>query len=153
MKPLSILLMLATTLGFGQELPSDLWTQTGIASWYGKRHQGRRMANKQRFNMHNLTAAHKTLQLGSRIKVTALTTGVTLTLTVTDRGPFIRRRILDVSYKAAKLLGILKAPSLVRIELEEASTVERFDETNTADKVRPEAHEGLRDEVSKGVNP
>lgn len=80
-------------------------TETGIASWYGPNFHGKRTANGEIFDQNELTAAHRTLQLPSLIRVTNLDNGRSLVLRVNDRGPFSRGRILDVSKKGAELLG------------------------------------------------
>lgn len=80
-------------------------TETGIASWYGPGFHGKRTANGERFDTGELTAAHKTLQMPSLIRVTNLDNGRSLILRVNDRGPFSRGRVLDVSERAADLLG------------------------------------------------
>jgi rare lipoprotein A len=81
----------------------------GIASWYGSQHQGRKMANGQRFDRRKLTAAYWYLPLGSVIRVTNLQNGKSITVTVTDRGPNFRlHRILDLSEAAAKELDYLQ---------------------------------------------
>lgn len=82
---------------------------TGISSYYGGFHHGHKTASGEVFNMHALTAAHRTLPLGSRIQVTNLSNGKRITLKVTDRGPYKTGRILDVSQGAAKALGMLKS--------------------------------------------
>jgi rare lipoprotein A len=79
--------------------------ETGIASWYGPNFHGAMTANGETFDKNELTAAHKTLQLPSIIKVTNLHNGRSLILRVNDRGPFAHNRILDVSERAASLLG------------------------------------------------
>ena len=81
------------------------YTQTGKASWYGKDFHNKLTANGDIFNRHHLTAAHKTLPLPSLIKVTNLRNNKELILLLTDRGPFVYNRILDVSEKAAEILG------------------------------------------------
>lgn len=85
------------------------YRQRGLASWYGPKFHGRQTANGERFNQWALTAAHKTLPLGSYVKVTNLKNGRSVTLLVNDRGPFVRGRIVDVSRKAADVLGMIKA--------------------------------------------
>jgi len=81
----------------------------GIASWYGSQHQGRKMANGQKFDRGKLTAAYWDLPLGSVIRVTNLENGKSITVTVTDRGPNFRlQRILDLSEAAAKELDYIK---------------------------------------------
>jgi len=79
--------------------------QTGTASWYGKEFHGRRTANGDLFDMHGLSAAHRTLPLGSLIRVTNLGNNRNITLRVNDRGPFIKSRVIDLSYGAARELG------------------------------------------------
>ncbi len=83
--------------------------QRGLASWYGKKYHGRPTASGERFDMHKVSAAHRTLPLGSVVKVTNLDNGRTLQVRINDRGPFIDGRIIDLSYKAAKKLDMVKA--------------------------------------------
>ena len=84
------------------------YDRTGIASWYGRKFHGRKTANGERFNMNALTAAHTTLPLPSLVRVTNLHNGRSIVLKVNDRGPFARGRIIDVSRRAADLLGFRK---------------------------------------------
>ena len=86
----------------------------GIASWYSNKLHGKRMANGDRYNKWKLTCAHRYLPFGTRLLVESLE-GKSVILTVTDRGPFVKRRVLDVSYEAARELNILKNPSKVTI--------------------------------------
>lgn len=80
----------------------------GVASWYGKRHQGRRMANGQRFDRHALTAASRSIPLGTRIRVINLENRRFVDVTITDRGPAKRlHRVLDLSEAAARQLGFI----------------------------------------------
>ena len=81
------------------------YEETGIASWYGRKFHGRKTANGERFDMNYLSAAHRTLPMPSIVRVTNLDNGRTLNLRVNDRGPFARGRIIDVSRRAAQLLG------------------------------------------------
>jgi rare lipoprotein A len=91
--------------------------QRGLASWYGKRFRGRRTASGERFNPKQLTAAHKTLPLGSQAKVTCPKTGKTVIVTINDRGPYSAHRIIDLSREAAKKLGIISSGvALVEVE-------------------------------------
>lgn len=83
------------------------WTQVGEASWYGDDFHGKATASGETFDMHKLTAAHRTLPLGTWIEVTNLENGRQAELRVNDRGPFVRGRILDVSRAAARKLGFL----------------------------------------------
>ena len=81
---------------------------TGIASWYGEPFHGRIAADGSVYDMHAMTCAHKTLPLGTIVRVTNLRTGATVRLRVTDRGPFIHGRVVDVSYAAACRLGFVQ---------------------------------------------
>lgn len=79
--------------------------QTGEASWYGRQHHGKRTASGETYDMHKLTAAHRTLPLGTRVRVTNLDNGRTVDVRINDRGPFVASRVLDLSYAAARRLG------------------------------------------------
>jgi rare lipoprotein A len=78
--------------------------QTGPASWYGEPHHGRTTASGERFDMHALTAAHRTLPLGTRVRVTHVRNGRSVEVRINDRGPAVRDRIIDLSYAAARAL-------------------------------------------------
>jgi rare lipoprotein A len=92
--------------------------QIGISSYYGKEFHKKRTASGQIFDMHKISAAHKTLPLGTRIRVTNLKNGRSLTMTIIDRGPFVKGRILDVSYKAARKLGFVnEGTTKVRVDV------------------------------------
>ncbi len=92
--------------------------QTGIASWYGKKFHGRLTASGEVYDMYKMTAAHKTLPLGSIVVVENLENGKRVTVKVNDRGPFVKGRIIDMSYAAAKKLGFAeKGLARVRIYL------------------------------------
>ena len=80
--------------------------QRGVASWYGPGFHGRLTANGERFDMHELTAAHKTLPFGTRVLVHNPRTGKEVVVRINDRGPFVKGRVIDLSKAAAKLLGI-----------------------------------------------
>lgn len=81
--------------------------QTGIASWYGHQFNGRKTANGERFDMNAMTAAHRSLPLSCFIRVTNKDNGKSVVVRVNDRGPYSGNRILDLSYGAAKQLGIV----------------------------------------------
>lgn len=83
-------------------------TQFGVASWYGPEFQGQPTASGQPFNTKDMTCAHRKLPLGTRVRVTNLLNGRKLELEVTDRGPFVGKRVLDVSMAAAKNLGFMR---------------------------------------------
>jgi len=92
--------------------------QTGWASWYGPRFHGRRTANGERFNKFQLTAAHRTLPFGTRVRVTNLQNGRSTVVRINDRGPYIRGRIIDLSYAAAIQLGMHRQGVVqVRVEI------------------------------------
>ena len=82
--------------------------QQGIASWYGRKFHGRKTSSGEIYDMHALTAAHKTLPLGTYIRVTNLTNGRSVDVRVNDRGPFVRGRIVDLSLTAAKRISLVK---------------------------------------------
>lgn len=86
---------------------SEGYRQRGIASWYGRKFHGRKTSNGETYNMYAMTAAHKTLPLGTYVKVTRVDNRKTTTVRINDRGPFVRGRIIDLSYKAAKKLNIV----------------------------------------------
>ncbi|HZI64768.1 MAG TPA: septal ring lytic transglycosylase RlpA family protein, partial [Thermoanaerobaculia bacterium] len=91
-------------------------TLIGIASWYGPRFHGRRTANGEVYDMHRLTAAHKTLPFDTLLEVRNLENGRAVLVRVNDRGPHVKRRIVDVSYAAAQELGMLGS-GITRVEL------------------------------------
>ncbi len=78
---------------------------SGQASWYGRPHHGRRTASGEMYDMNKMTAAHRTLPLGSRVLVTNRDNGRTVEVRINDRGPFRKDRVLDLSYAAARSLG------------------------------------------------
>ena len=81
--------------------------QAGIASWYGEPFHGRRTSSGEIYNMHEMTAAHKILPMGTYVRVRHKGTGKEIQVRINDRGPFVRGRIIDLSYAAAKQLGIV----------------------------------------------
>jgi rare lipoprotein A len=83
------------------------FSQEGIASWYGKKFHGRKTSNGETYDMYKMTAAHKTLPLGTWVQVQHLASGKQIKVRVNDRGPFVQGRIIDLSYAAAKELGIV----------------------------------------------
>jgi rare lipoprotein A len=91
--------------------------ERGMASWYGKPFHGRRTSSGAVFNMYEMTAAHRTLPLPSQVRVTSVDTGRSVLVTVNDRGPFAKDRVIDLSYAAARELGIVQAGTgLVEVE-------------------------------------
>jgi rare lipoprotein A len=97
--------------------PSEGVGQVGLASWYGPGFHWRRTASGERFDARGLSAAHRTLAFGTRVRVTNLADGQSIVLRITDRGPFVRGRIIDLSYGAARALGIVRrGVARVRVE-------------------------------------
>lgn len=90
----------------------------GIASWYGHKEHGGKTASGERFDRYAHTAAHKTLPFGTMVKVTNLTNGKDTVVEINDRGPFVKNRIIDLSYAAAKSIGLIgRGTARVRIEV------------------------------------
>ncbi|MBC2709607.1 MAG: septal ring lytic transglycosylase RlpA family protein [Desulfosarcina sp.] len=92
------------------------FSQQGIASWYGKKFHGRKTSSGEVYNMYAMTAAHKTLPLGTWVRVRHLNSGKQIVVRVNDRGPFIHGRIIDLSYTAAKELDMV-GPGTARVEV------------------------------------
>jgi rare lipoprotein A len=91
-------------------------TQTGIASWYGVPYHGRRSANGEIYDMEKLTAAHRTLPFDTWVEVTNLTNHKRVDVRITDRGPFVNGRILDLSLAAAREIDLVTA-GIVRVRI------------------------------------
>jgi len=91
--------------------------QIGTASWYGPGFHGHETASGETFNQHALTAAHRTLPLGTEAKVTNLATGQSVMVKINDRGPYVKGRHLDLSRAAAKQIGLTK-PGLAKVKIE-----------------------------------
>jgi len=108
----------------GIEVPAGakpIFEQTGMASWYGAPYHNRRGSNGEVYNMHAMTAAHLTLPLGSILRVTNLQSGHSALVRITDRGPFVPGRIVDLSLAAAKSLDVyLPGTAKVRLEVLQA---------------------------------
>jgi len=85
------------------------YNQSGVASYYGARHQGKRTASGERFDKNSLTAAHRQLPFGTRVKVTNLSNDKSCVVRINDRGPHTRGRLIDVSHEAAEQLGMLRS--------------------------------------------
>lgn len=106
------------------------YTETGIASWYGEPYHGRRAANGEVFDMHQLTAAHKTLPFGTWVSVQNLINSRKVEVRITDRGPFVDGRIIDLSRKAAQEISLI-GPGISRVRLTvipppKGQTIERY---------------------------
>ena len=100
-------------------------TVEGKASWYGGKFHGRKTASGERFDKHAMTAAHRKLPFGTRVRVTSVNTGKSVVVRINDRGPFDRKeRIIDVSEGAASALG-MKQAGVIRVQLEVLSVPEK----------------------------
>ena len=120
------------------ESVSGDYTETGVASWYGGDFHGKKTANGEIFNMHEMTAAHKTLPLPTFIQVKNLENGKETVVRVNDRGPFSKGRVLDLSFAAAEALGMIDTGT-ARVKFTVLS--------ETADHLRTESKDI---EISKG---
>ncbi len=114
---LALLLSGCSTSPFGGGESGHDYRAEGKASYYGAKHHGKRTASGERFNQHALTAAHRTLPFGTRVKVTNLNNDRSVVVRINDRGPHIRGRIIDLSREAADRLGMLRA-GVVRVRVE-----------------------------------
>ncbi len=90
--------------------------QKGIASWYGKKFHGRKTSNGETYDMYGVSAAHKTLPFNTVVRVHNLDNGKKIDVRINDRGPFIRGRIIDLSYGAAKTIGLV-GPGTARVKI------------------------------------
>ena len=99
--------------------------QEGLASWYGPGFYGRKTASGIRFKKEGFTCAHRTLPFGTKLIVTNLETGKSIEVLVNDRGPYVAPRILDLSYAAAREIGVLKT-GVAKVELKEKSQESKF---------------------------
>lgn len=102
-----------------KNLGKDAWKDEmeGIASWYGEEFNGRLTASGEVYDMYKMTAAHKTLPLGAVVKVTNEDNGMTCQVTVNDRGPYVRGRIIDLSKTAGRAIG-MRETGTARVKLE-----------------------------------
>jgi rare lipoprotein A len=101
-------------------VPSDakpIFEETGMASWYGAPYHNRRGSNGKVYNMHAMTAAHRTLPLGSVVRITNTRTGNSAIVRITDRGPFVEGRVVDLSLAAAKAVDVYQ-PGTAKVRLE-----------------------------------
>ncbi len=90
--------------------------QSGTASWYGRKFHGRQTSNGETYDMYGISAAHKTLPFGTMVRVTNLRNGRQLDVRINDRGPFVKSRIIDLSYGAAQKLGLV-GPGTAPVEI------------------------------------
>jgi rare lipoprotein A len=105
-----------------------LATEIGLASWYGPPYHNRRGSNGEVYNMHAMTAAHRTYPLGSIVRVTNMKTGAAALVRITDRGPFIPGRVVDLSLAAAQKIDVWKpGVAKVKVELMQSSATRESD--------------------------
>ncbi|MGB9893753.1 MAG: septal ring lytic transglycosylase RlpA family protein, partial [Candidatus Saccharicenans sp.] len=97
--------------------PKSGYVETGIASWYGEEFHGRKTSSREIFDQNDLTAAHKNLPFGTLVLVTNLDNGRQVTVKINDRGPFVKDRIIDLSYAAARMLEMV-GPGTARVRIE-----------------------------------
>lgn len=90
-----------------EEKNDKCFIEEGLASWYGKEYHGQKTASGETFNMYDFTAAHRTLPFGTIVEVFSYDTQKKVNVRINDRGPFLPKRIIDLSYGSAKSLGIL----------------------------------------------
>ena len=88
---------------------STLSSDSGDASWYGSKYHGRKTASGEVYNQHQLTAAHRELPFGTKVKVTNRKNNKSVIVRINDRGPFVSGRVIDLSFAAAKQIGIVQA--------------------------------------------
>lgn len=116
--PLALLLLLFVGCAANRfDKPRAGTTQRGVASWYGEPFHGRATASGEIYDMHQLTAAHRELPLGTVVDVLNLDNGKRVTVRVNDRGPFAKGRIIDLSYAAAKKISMV-GPGTAKVEVE-----------------------------------
>lgn len=121
---LLLILVSLTVACSGQRRPAspargvgeDTVIQRGVASWYGPRFHGRRTANGERYDMNELTAAHPSLPFGSIVQVQNVHNGRSVVVRINDRGPFAKKRIIDLSFAAAREIGMI-LPGTTQVEL------------------------------------
>lgn len=105
--------------------------QTGNSSWYSNKFQNKKTSNGERYCKHKLTAAHRKLPFGSIVKVNNLNSGKTVFVRINDRGPFSKKRVIDLSREAASVLGALGNP---KVKIESLLPMESFDSEEEANK-------------------
>jgi rare lipoprotein A len=109
-----LLLALVATSCHRKGIPSG--SETGMASFYAESYNGKKTANGEIYNSSALTAAHKTLPFGTKVKVTNLSNGKSVKVRVNDRGPFVAGRIIDLTKKAAKKIDMVNA-GVVKVKI------------------------------------
>tara|TARA_R110000868_G_scaffold308687_4_gene570128 strand:+ start:524 stop:901 length:378 start_codon:yes stop_codon:yes gene_type:complete len=111
------LFALSLTVGPNLQVQAHTVSIGGIASWYGPGFHGRTTANGERYNMNAMTAAHKTLKFGTKVKVTNSTNGKSVVVRINDRGPYIGKRVIDLSRSAADAIDMI-GPGTANVTIE-----------------------------------
>jgi rare lipoprotein A len=114
---LSVILVLSAAACARLPYAPKSGVEVGVASWYGQEFHGRPTSSHEVFNMNDMTAAHRTLPFGTHVMVTNLANDRSVVVRINDRGPFVRGRIIDLSYAAARVLGLI-GPGTARVRLE-----------------------------------
>lgn len=117
------------------------FTERGLASWYGKKFHGRTTSNGERYNMYAMTAAHKTLPMNTMLLVKNLENGKETIVRVNDRGPFVRGRIIDLSYSAAQNLGIVQK-GLAKVQIVALADTNQLAASTSGRKPLPDLFHG-----------
>jgi rare lipoprotein A len=119
-----ILLILQFPLMSGHGHASDFtYSEIGAASWYGSKHHGKQTASGERFNMNDYTAAHRSLPIGTIVRVLNPRNGREVLVRVNDRGPFDKKRIIDLSRAAARVIGLVRV-GVAKVKVEVISMPE-----------------------------
>ncbi|WP_170931104.1 septal ring lytic transglycosylase RlpA family protein [Pseudomonas sp. SID14000] len=106
---LALFSLLAGCASQDVDVDPDGYDKTGTASYYGARHHGKRTASGEPFNQHSLTAAHRSLPFGTRVRVTNLANQRSVVVRINDRGPHTRGRLIDLSRAAAEKIGMIRS--------------------------------------------
>lgn len=114
---LALLVVLAAAGCARLPRPNTSGVETGVASWYGGEFHGRATSSREVYDMNDMTAAHRTLPFGTYVMVTNLENDRSAVVRVNDRGPFVKGRIIDLSYAAARVLGLV-GPGTARVRLD-----------------------------------
>ncbi|MES2370979.1 MAG: septal ring lytic transglycosylase RlpA family protein [Bacteroidota bacterium] len=112
----AIVAIILSTSCHRKSIPGESGTETGMASFYAETYNGKKTANGEIYNSSELTAAHKKLPFGTKVKVTNLANGKSVKVRVNDRGPFVAGRIIDLTKKAAKKIDMLAA-GVVKVKI------------------------------------
>jgi rare lipoprotein A len=128
------------------------YDRTGIASWYGRDFHGRKTANGEHYDMHALSAAHKTLPLPTLVRVTNRENGRFVIVRVNDRGPFAKKRLIDLSYAAARALGFAEKGTVrVRVQAISSRPKQQWESAVASIPSSPSRPSGPRQSDSGGV--